>query len=78
MKTLIYQIEGYLDVHNPETEKVEKQPTLATVTVENPSEKDIAQAAEIAYNGEYTIEDDGEPVEPTAEEMLNALLGVTE
>lgn len=34
-----------------------------------------------AYNGEYTIEDDGEPIpeyEPTAEEMFNALLGVTE
>ena len=34
-----------------------------------------------AYNGEYTIEDDGQPepvAEPTAEEMLNALLGVTE
>lgn len=41
-----------------------------------------------AYNGEYTIEDDGNPepeVKPTSEEriaelesMLNALLGVTE
>lgn len=41
-----------------------------------------------AYNGEYTIEDDGEPEpspQPTQneriaelEEMLNALLGVTE
>ena len=34
-----------------------------------------------AYNGEYTIEDDGEPepvVEPTTEELLNAMLGVTE
>ena len=34
-----------------------------------------------AYNGEYTIEDDGQPepeYEPTAEEMFNALLGVTE
>ena len=33
-----------------------------------------------AYNGEYTIEDDGQPeptVEPTADELLNALLEVT-
>lgn len=32
-----------------------------------------------AYNGEYTIEDDGQPepaVEPTADDVLNALLGV--
>ncbi len=33
-----------------------------------------------AYNGEYTIEDDGQPepvVEPTTDDILNALLGVT-
>ena len=32
-----------------------------------------------AYNGEYTIEDDGTPepvAEPTADEILNAMLGV--
>lgn len=32
-----------------------------------------------AYNGEYTIEDDGQPepvAEPTADEILNAMLGV--
>ena len=32
-----------------------------------------------AYNGEYTIEDDGQPepvAEPTADEVLNAMLGV--
>lgn len=32
-----------------------------------------------AYNGEYTIEDDGRPepvAEPTADEILNAMLGV--
>ena len=34
-----------------------------------------------AYNGEYTIEDDGEPepeTEPSTDEVLNALLGVSE
>ena len=34
-----------------------------------------------AYNGEYTIEDDGQPepvVEPTTDEILNAMLGVSE
>lgn len=33
-----------------------------------------------AYNGEYTIEDDGQPEPDTAttDDVLNALLGVTE
>lgn len=34
-----------------------------------------------AYNGEYEIYDDGQPapvVEPTTDEILNAMLGVTE
>ena len=32
-----------------------------------------------AYNGEYTVEDDGrpDPVKTTAEDVLNALLGVS-
>ena len=38
-------------------------------------------AKQEAYNGEYTIEDDGEPdfvPEPTVVELLSALLGVAE
>lgn len=36
-----------------------------------------------AYNGEYTVEDDGQPepeivVQKTTDDVLNALLGVTE
>ena len=60
------------------TEKVEE--------VLFPSKMDWSEANEEiakreAYNGEYTIEDDGlpEPVaEPTTDEILNAMLGVTE
>ena len=76
MKKLIYQIKGYTGVYNPETEEVEQQLSLAEVTVENPTEEDIARAAEISYNGEYTIEDDGVEVEPTTDDVLNAILGV--
>ena len=79
MKVLTYKIEGYMSVYNPDTEEVEPQLSLAEVTVENPTDEQIAQAAEIAYNGEYTIEDDGQP-EPditTTDDILNALLGVT-
>ena len=46
---------------------------------------DLAANEEIAkqeaYNGEYTVEDDGQPEpvkEPTSEELFNVLLGVTE
>ena len=45
------------------------------------SEEGFEAAQREAYNGEYEIYDDGQPepvVEPTAEEMFNALLGVTE
>ena len=36
-------------------------------------EKNIAFVSSIAYNGEYTIEDDGEPEpEPTEQEQLRA------
>ena len=79
MKKLIYQIEGYTEVYNPETEKVEQQLSLGEMIVENPTEKDVENAKEYAYNGEYTIEDDGQPEpvsEPAADEILNAMLGV--
>lgn len=79
MKKLIYQIEGYTEVYNPETEKVEQQLSLGEMIVENPTEKDVENAKEYAYNGEYTIEDDGQPepvAEPAADEILNAMLGV--
>lgn len=79
MKKLIYQIAGYTEVYNPETEKVEQQLSLGEMIVENPTEKDVENAKEYAYNGEYTIEDDGQPepvAEPAADEILNAMLGV--
>jgi hypothetical protein len=57
MKKLIYKVEGYSSVFNPETEKVEQQLSLAEVTVENPTDKDIARAQACAWNGEYTIEE---------------------
>ena len=45
----------------------------------NEANEEIAKLE--AYNGEYTIEDDGEPEptqEPTTDDVLNALLGVIE
>lgn len=45
----------------------------------NAENEKIAKAE--ADNGEYTIDDDGQPkpvAEPTTEDILNAMLGVTE
>ena len=45
----------------------------------NETNEEIAKRE--AYNGEYEIVDDGAPEpanEPTTEELLNAMLGVTE
>ena len=79
MKYLVYQIEGHTSVYDPETEEVQEVPLLAKVEMPwSEANEEIAKAE--AYNGEYTIEDDGqpepEPVE-TADDVLNALLGVT-
>ena len=43
------------------------------------NEYNLTLAKEEAHNGEYIIEDDGQPdpvAEPTADDVLNALLGV--
>ena len=70
MKTLTYKIEGYSDIYNPKTNEVEQRLSLAGVRIDDPTEDQIAKAIEIAYNGEYTIEDDGAektPAEKIAE-----------
>ncbi len=74
MKTLIYQVEGYSYAYNEATEELEKQLSLSLVTVENPTGRDIEQASKVAYNGEYTIEDDGQPeqVESSVWDELDA------
>ena len=43
------------------------------------TEADVEIAKVESYNGEYTVEDDGQPepvAEPTTDDILNALLGV--
>ena len=41
------------------------------------SEKTLAIAQEQSYNGEFTIEDDGQYASESTDDVLNALLGVT-
>lgn len=88
MKKIVYKVKGYIGAYNSETETEENFECL--VSVERPySEANEEIAKREAYNGEYTIEDDGqpEPEQPMSdaeriaqlEEALELLLnGVTE
>lgn len=76
MKTLIYKIACEYKQYNEETETEEVVSSLAQVSINNPTEEDIAKAKENAYNGEYTIDDDGAPepvVDKSAEERIKEL-----
>ena len=77
MKLLKYSICTKINRGTEEKPKIEVK--LTHVTMEwNEVNEEIAKRE--AYNGEYTIEDDGE-VEPistaTTDDVLNTLLGVT-
>lgn len=76
MKRLVYQIEGYTNAYNPEAGETERKLTLACVTLNDPTDDDIAAAARAAYNGEYTVEEDDaeETAEPTAQDDTDAML----
>lgn len=69
MKKITYQIEGYTEVYNPETEAVEKQASIATVEVlcENQAQFDDCYAtAEKVAVGEIIVEGEFDPEpEPT-------------
>ena len=59
---------------NPDIEQIFLEKSMGW----NEANEEIAKRE--AYNGEYTIEDDGQPepvAEPTTEDVLNAMLGVT-
>lgn len=60
---------------NPRVEQIFLEKSMGW----NEANEEIAKRE--AYNGEYTIEDDGQPepeAQPTTDDVLNALLGVTE
>lgn len=78
MKVLKYRL--MTEVNNGTEEQPDIQQIFSAVTLGwNESNEELAKRE--AYNGEYTIEDDGEPEpeqEPSTDEVLNALLGVSE
>lgn len=78
MKRIIYKKTGRITAYNPETMTEEFTEILVEVNAEYTETNEAIAKAE-AYNGEYTIEDDGQPepvAESTAEEILNTMLGV--
>lgn len=76
MKKIIYRVLGYNTVYNPDTEKVEEQEVVADISTTY-SHEALEAAKRDAINGEYTIEDDGEPEPTTTDDVLDVLLGVT-
>lgn len=73
MKKIVYKVLG-----KTTTEDVEAKVLCGVERPYSEANEEIAKSE--AYNGEYTIEDDGQPEivsEPTAEEILNAMLGVS-
>jgi len=73
MKRLIYQVLGYQDIFNPESGEIERQESIATISTDDVSAEAIERAKADSYNGEYTIEDDGEIEIPTQEDRIAAL-----
>lgn len=76
MKIIKYNLCTKINHGTEETPVIEE--ILSPVTMGwNEANEEIAKVE--AHNGEYTIEDDGQPepvAEPTTDDILNALLGV--
>lgn len=78
MKWIKYKFLSTEINHGTEEKPVMEQIFLEKSMGWNEANEEIAKRE--AYNGEYTIEDDGQPEpvsEPTADEILNVLLGVS-
>lgn len=73
MKKLIYSIEGFTSFFNVLTEEEEQKTVIAQITIDNPTEEQIRSAIEVAYNGEYSIIDDGQEEPQTTEQRVNEL-----
>ena len=61
----------------PNIEQILLDKSIRCATADLEANEEIAKRE--AHNGEYTIEDDGQPepvAEPTTDDILNALLGV--
>lgn len=79
MKVIKYKAKGFTEVYNPETESIQKQEIFVTASMPY-SEANEEIAKREAYNGEYTIEDDGQPepeAQPTQMDVIEAQVTYT-
>ena len=79
MKVIKYKFLSCEINHGTEENPNVEQVFLKKAMPRNEANEEIAKAE--AYNGEYTIEDDGQPEAEqslTTDDILNALLGVSE
>ena len=73
MKVLVYKICTMVNI-GTEADPIIKETFSDVHMTWNPINEETAKKE--AYNGEYTIEDDGQPEPETTDNVLNALLGV--
>lgn len=74
MKVLVYKICTRVNI-GTEADPIIKETFSDVHMTWNPINEETAKKE--SYNGEYTIEDDGQPEPETTDNVLNALLGVT-
>lgn len=80
MKKLIYQVEGYTCVYNPETEEVEQKLLLSTVIAKCPTQAIFDTNYSIAKEkaiGEIIIEGEFDVEEPTQLDIIEAQVTYT-
>ena len=81
MKKLTYQIGGYTEVYNPETETTEQKESFATVEVFCKDQEQFDECYSVAEQvavSEIMVEGEFDPITESVEDILNALLGVSE
>lgn len=76
MKRIRFEILGYKEQYDRETEETKQVESLATVEMPY-SEGNLLIAQERAYNGEYTVEDDGQAEVVTQADRIEAQVTYT-
>lgn len=81
MKLLKYEVSGYVATHNPDTDKVDQVLFPAEITVECKTQTEFdnayAMAEKNAIPGTIEVSGEFEPDTASADDVLNALLGVS-
>lgn len=74
MKILTYQLACVSNIADPVSESIEPRSIVTTVRIENPTDAEIDHARDYAYEGNFSIEDDGAEYIPTEQEDTAAML----